>query len=55
MICRGGTVEQRRSVKVHHHGLVIGEYGTHLLVENALLVDLKTAKELGLGCNAPMI
>jgi GxxExxY protein len=42
----GLTVEQQCSVKVHYHGAVVGEYSTDLMVENVLLVELKTVKEL---------
>src|SRR6185312_14957339 len=42
----GLTVEQQCSVKVQYHGVVVGEYSTDLFVENALLVELKTVKEL---------
>ena len=38
--------EQQRSVKVHYHGAVVGEYSTDLLVEDVLLVELKTVRAL---------
>ena len=43
----GLVVEQQRSIAVHYHGAVVGEYSTDLLVEGLLLVELKTVKELG--------
>jgi GxxExxY protein len=43
----GLTVELQRSIEVHYHGAVVGEYSTDLLVEGMLLVELKTVKELG--------
>ncbi len=43
----GLAVEQQCSVKVHYHGAVVGEYSTDLLVEDVLLVELKTVRELG--------
>jgi GxxExxY protein len=42
----GLAVEQQRSVKVHYHGAVVGEYSTDLLVEGVLLVELKTVRAL---------
>jgi GxxExxY protein len=42
----GLAVEQQHSVKVHYHGVVVGEYTTDLMVENALLVELKTVRAL---------
>ena len=42
----GLAVEQQCSVKVHHHGVVVGEYSTDLLVEEVLLVELKTVNAL---------
>jgi GxxExxY protein len=42
----GLSVQQQRSVTVHYHGVVVGEYSTDLLVEDVLLVELKTVKAL---------
>jgi GxxExxY protein len=42
----GLAVQQQHSVKVHYHGVVVGEYTTDLMVENALLVELKTVRAL---------
>jgi GxxExxY protein len=42
----GLTVERQRSIKVHYHGVVVGEYSTDLLVEGVLLVELKTVRAL---------
>jgi GxxExxY protein len=42
----GLGVEQQRSVKVHYHGNVVGEYSSDLLVENVLIVELMAVKAL---------
>jgi GxxExxY protein len=42
----GLAVQQQHSVKVHDHGVVVGEYTTDLLVANILLVELKTVRAL---------
>ena len=42
----GLAVEQQRSIKVHYHGAVAGEYSTDLLVEGVLLVELKAVRAL---------
>jgi GxxExxY protein len=38
---------RQRSVKVRYDGVVVGESSTDLLVEDVLLVELKTGEELG--------
>ena len=42
----GLTVTQQHSVKVHYNVVVVGEHFADLLVENVLLVELKTVKAL---------
>ncbi len=42
----GLAVAQQCSVRVHHHDMLVGEYFADLLVEDALLVELKTVKAL---------
>jgi GxxExxY protein len=42
----GLTVVQQYGVTVHYNGVVIGDYFPDLLVEDELLVELKTVKEL---------
>ena len=42
----GLAVEQQHKVKVHYHGVVVGDYSTDLLVADMLLVELKTVKAL---------
>jgi GxxExxY protein len=40
----GLKVKQQHPVNVHYDGVVVGEYVTDLLVENAILVELKAVK-----------
>ena len=42
----GLTVAQQRGVTVEYKGAVVGEYFANLVVEDVLLVELKTAKTL---------
>jgi GxxExxY protein len=42
----GLTVVRQCGVKVHYNDLVVGEYFADLLVEDVLLVELKTVKAL---------
>ena len=42
----GLTVVQQCSVTVHYNDVVVGEYFVDLLVEDVLLVELKTVKAL---------
>jgi GxxExxY protein len=39
----GLTVAQQHGITVTYRGRIIGEYAADLLVENAILVELKTA------------
>jgi len=41
---RGLAVEQQKSLKVHYDGIVVGDYVADLLVEAAVLVELKALK-----------
>jgi GxxExxY protein len=44
---KGGlTVEQQHNVAVHYDGVVVGAYTADLLVENAVLVELKAVNAL---------
>jgi GxxExxY protein len=46
-ICAAGLAVARQcSVRVHYNDVVVGEYFADLLIENALLVELKTVKAL---------
>jgi GxxExxY protein len=40
----GLTVTQQHSLKVYYRGAIVGEYAADLLVENVLLVELKSVK-----------
>src|SRR5271166_6178482 len=42
----GLSVQQQRRVAVHYDGVVVGTYVADLLVENALMVELKAVKAL---------
>ncbi len=42
----GFAVEQQRGVTVRYQDILVGEYFTDLLVEGAVLVELKTVKAL---------
>ena len=42
----GLTVAQQCGVRVHYNDVVVGEYFADLLVEDVLLVELKTVKAL---------
>ena len=42
----GLTVEQQHNVVVHYDGVVVGTYTADLLVENAVLVELKAVTAL---------
>jgi GxxExxY protein len=41
LVKAGLAVEQQHPVTVHHDGVVVGAYTADLLVENAVLVELK--------------
>ena len=43
---KGLDVQQQFPLKVHYDGIVVGDYTADLLVENAVLVELKAVKEL---------
>jgi GxxExxY protein len=42
----GLAVTQQSSIKVHYNDEVVGEYYADLIVENMLLIELKTVKAL---------
>ncbi len=42
----GLSIAQQRGVTVHYNGVVVGEYFADLVVEDVLLVELKTVKAL---------
>jgi GxxExxY protein len=42
----GLRVSQQLPIKVHYDGVVVGEYIADILVEETILVELKTVKEL---------
>jgi GxxExxY protein len=43
---RGLTVFQQRGIVILYRGIIVGEYCVDLLVQDRLLVELKTAKAL---------
>ena len=42
----GLKVQQQKSIQVKYKGVVVGEYTPDLLVENSVLVELKTTKAI---------
>jgi GxxExxY protein len=42
----GLVVEQQCSIRVHYHGVVVGEYSTDLLVEDVHPIELKAVRAL---------
>jgi len=42
----GMKVEQQHGITVHYDGVAVGEYAADLLVDGALLVELKAVKDL---------
>jgi len=42
----GLKVEQQHGITVHYDGVAVGEYAADLLVDGALLVELKAVKDL---------
>jgi GxxExxY protein len=51
----GLAVEQQRGMTVNYKGIVIGEYFSDLLVEGAVLVELKTVQALNRAHRAQCI
>jgi GxxExxY protein len=46
-LCMAGlAVEQQRGITITYKGIVVGEYFVDLLVENAVLIELKTVRAL---------
>ncbi len=42
----GLKTDQQHGITIHYDGVVVGEYAADLLVEGALLVELKAVKQL---------
>jgi GxxExxY protein len=42
----GMRVDQQKAIKVHYDGVVVGEYFADLVVEEAVIVELKTVKHI---------
>ena len=51
----GLAVEQQRSLTITYDGIVVGDYVADLIVEQALLVELKAAKALNEAHHAQCI
>jgi GxxExxY protein len=51
----GLTIVQQHGVKVLYHDMVVGEYLLDLLIEDVLLVELKTVKALDDRTQLPII
>ena len=46
LIDEGLQCETEKSIKVYHNGRIVGDYRADLLVENRVLLELKTSEEL---------
>ena len=46
LIDEGLQCETEKSIKVYHNGRVVGDYRADLLVENCVLLEIKTSEEL---------
>ena len=46
LVDEGLECEAEKSIKVYHNGRVVGDYRADLLVEDCVLVELKTSEEL---------
>ena len=44
--CSGLLVEQQSPIDVHYEGVIVGAYSADLLIEQAIIVELKTTKAL---------
>jgi GxxExxY protein len=42
----GLAIEQQRGVAVRYDGVIVGEYATDLMVDGAVIVELKAVREL---------
>ncbi len=42
----GMKIEQQKPIKVHYDNTVVGDYFTDLIVEGAVIVELKTARRI---------
>lgn len=51
----GLKVEQERAITVHYAGQVVGEYFADLVVEDAVIVELKAARTLGTEHEAQLL
>ncbi|ELP32766.1 GxxExxY protein, partial [Rhodopirellula baltica] len=48
----GLDVMQQAPIKVHYEHIVVGEYVADLLVSNAIIIELKAAKEINAAFTA---
>jgi GxxExxY protein len=46
LIDEGLECEAEKPIKVYHNGRVVGDYRADLLVENSVLLEMKTSEEL---------
>lgn len=51
----GLKCEIEKPIKVHHNGRVVGEYRADLLVENCIILELKTCEELSTAHESQLI
>jgi GxxExxY protein len=47
LINQGLKVDQQQIVKVQYNGIIVGDYVADLVVENSVLIEVKTVEHLG--------
>ncbi len=52
---RGFRVQQQKPIKVYYEGIVVGEYFADVLVEDKVILELKSAKTISDGHKAQLV
>ena len=55
VIRRGANCQTESQIKVHYKGIMVGEYYADLLVDEAVIVELKVAKEYNSADEAQLL
>ena len=55
LIDKGLKCEAEKSIKVYHNSRIVGDYRADLLVENKVLLELKSSEELNLANEKQLI
>jgi len=55
LIDEGLQCEVEKQIKVYHNGRIVGDYRADLLVENCVLLELKSSEELNLANEKQLI